>query len=57
MTGVNNDTMTPDRTDGVTPWVGRLLVANLFAFLLQWTVFPAHIDLFGFNPVAVWSHP
>jgi membrane associated rhomboid family serine protease len=57
MNGVNNDTMTPDRTDGVTPWVGRLLVANLFAFLLQKTVFPAHIDLFGFNPVAVWSHP
>ena len=57
MNGVNNDTMTPDRTDGVTPWVGRLLVANLFVFLLQWTVFPAHIDLFGFSPIAVWSRP
>lgn len=49
--------MTPDRTDGVTPWVGRLLVANLIAFLLQWTVFWAHIDVFGFSPVAVWSRP
>lgn len=58
MNGVNNDTMTPDRTDGVTPWVGRLLVANLIAFLLQWTVFWAHyIDLFGFSPLAVWSRP
>ena len=50
--------MTPDRTDGVTPWVGRLLVANLIAFLLQWTVFWSHyIDLFGFSPLAVWSRP
>lgn len=57
MAGVNNDTMTPDRTDGVTPWVGRLLVANLIAFLLQRTVFWAHLDLFGFAPTAVWSRP
>ena len=57
MTGVNNDTMTPDRTDGVTPWVGRLLVANLIVFLLQRTVFPAHLELFAFSPVAVWSRP
>jgi membrane associated rhomboid family serine protease len=57
MSGVNNDTMTPDRTDGVTPWVGRLLVANLIAFLLQRTVFWAHLDLFAFSPVSVWSRP
>jgi len=57
VTGVNNDTMIPDRTDGVTPWVGRLLVANLIAFLLQRTVFWAHLDLFGFSPVDVWSRP
>lgn len=57
MNGVNNDTMTPDRTDGVTPWVGRLLVANLFAYLVQVTVFPGHPGLFGFSPDAVWSHP
>jgi rhomboid family protein len=49
--------MTPERTDGVTPWVGRLLVANLIAFLLQRTVFWAHIDLFAFAPAAVWSRP
>lgn len=57
MNGVNNDTMTPDRTDGVTPWVGRLLVANLFAYLVQVTVFPGHPGLFGFSPDAVWSRP
>jgi rhomboid family protein len=59
MNGVNNDTMTPDRTDGVTPWVGRLLVANLFAFLVEWTVFPAKYDvLFGFSPLMpVLSRP
>jgi len=57
MAGVNNDTMIPDRTDGVTPWVGRLLVTNLIAFLLQRTVFWAHLDLFGFSPTAVWSRP
>lgn len=49
--------MTPDRTDGVTPWVGRLLVANLIAFLVQRTVFWAHPDVFGFAPTAVWSRP
>ena len=49
--------MGPDRTEGITPWVGRLLAANLFAFLLQLTVFPGHPDLFGFSPVAVWSRP
>jgi membrane associated rhomboid family serine protease len=49
--------MGPDRTEGITPWVGRLLAANLFAFLLQLTVFPGHPELFGFSPVAVWSRP
>jgi rhomboid family protein len=49
--------MGPDRTEGVTPWVGRLLAANLFAFLLQLTVFPGHPELFGFSPVDVWSRP
>jgi rhomboid family protein len=49
--------MTPDRTDGVTPWVWRLLVANLIAFLLQVTVFPGHPELFGFSPIAFGSRP
>ncbi|MGH7537933.1 MAG: rhomboid family intramembrane serine protease [Gemmatimonadales bacterium] len=49
--------MGPDRTDGVTPWVGRLLVANVIAFLLQRTLFWEHLDLFGFAPLFVWSRP
>ena len=49
--------MGPERTDGVTPWVWRLLLANLFVFLLQLTVFPAHPELLGFSPDAVWSRP
>jgi len=51
--------MTPDRTDGVTPWVRRLLVANLIAFLLKSTLFwaPRFLALFGFSPLAVWSRP
>jgi membrane associated rhomboid family serine protease len=51
------DGTAPERTDGVTPWVGRLLVANLIAFLLQRTVFPAYLDLFAFAPAAVWVRP
>jgi membrane associated rhomboid family serine protease len=51
--------MGPDRSDGVTPWVGRLLVANLIAFLLQRTVFwaPRFLAVFGFSPLAMWSRP
>lgn len=49
--------MAPDRTDGVTPWVARLLVANLFAFLLQLTVFPGHPELFGFSPINIGARP
>lgn len=52
-------TMIPERTDGVTPWVGRLLVANLIAYLLKSTLFwaPRFLALFGFSPLAVWAHP
>jgi len=52
-------TMTPDRTDGVTPWVWRLLVANLIAFLIKVTLFwsPRFLSLFGFSPVTVWAQP
>jgi hypothetical protein len=46
-------TMIPERTDGVTPWVGRLLVANLIAYLLKSTLFWApRFALFGFSPLA-----
>jgi membrane associated rhomboid family serine protease len=52
-------TMIPERTDGVTPWVGRLLVANLIAYLLKSTLFwaPRFLALFGFSPFAVWGRP
>ena len=52
-------TMIPERTDGVTPWVGRLLVANLIAYLLKSTLFwaPRFLALFGFSPLAVWARP
>lgn len=49
--------MGPDRPEGMTPWVGRLLAANLFVFLLQLTVFPGHPELLGFSPIAVGSRP
>jgi membrane associated rhomboid family serine protease len=51
--------MAPDRTDGVTPWVGRLLVANLIAFLLKSTLFwaPRFLAQFGFSPLAVTARP
>jgi membrane associated rhomboid family serine protease len=51
--------MGPERTNGVTPWVARLLVANLFVLLLQSTVLiaPRFLWLFGFSPLALWTHP
>jgi membrane associated rhomboid family serine protease len=51
--------MGPDRTNGVTPWVARLLVVNLIAYLLKSTLFwaPRFLALFGFSPLALWTHP
>ena len=51
--------MGPDRNNGVTPWVGRLLAANLIAFLLQRTLFwaPRFLALFGFSALAVGARP
>jgi membrane associated rhomboid family serine protease len=51
--------MGPDRGNGVTPWVARLLVVNLVAYLLKSTLFwaPRFLALFGFSPLAVWAHP
>ena len=48
--------MDPHRTDGLTPWVARLLAANLIVFLLQKTLFwdPRFLYLFGFAPLSAW---
>jgi membrane associated rhomboid family serine protease len=51
--------MGPDRSNGVTPWVARLLVANLIAYLLKSTLFWAQrfLVLFGFSPLHFWTRP
>ena len=51
--------MGPDRSNGVTPWVARLLVVNLIAYLLKSTLFwaPRFLALFGFSPLALWTRP
>jgi membrane associated rhomboid family serine protease len=51
--------MGPQRTFGMTPWVRRLMVANLVVFLLQETVFvsPRFITTFGFAPLAAFAQP
>lgn len=51
--------MGPQRTFGMTPWVRRLLVANLLVYLLQVTVFvnPKFLAYFGFDPLTALGHP
>jgi len=51
--------MGPQRMFGMTPWVRRLIVANLVVFLLQVTLFvsPAFIATLGFNPLAAFRQP
>jgi membrane associated rhomboid family serine protease len=51
--------MGPQRMFGMTPWVRRLMVANLFVFLLQSTLFtsPAFVQQFGFNPLFALARP
>jgi membrane associated rhomboid family serine protease len=51
--------MGPDRSNGVTPWVARLLVVNLIAYLLKSTLFwaPRFLALFGFSPLELWTRP
>ncbi len=51
--------MGPDRMFGMTPWVRRLLVANLLVFLLQKTVFlsPRFVAFFGFAPIDAFERP
>ena len=44
---------------GMTPWVRRLVVANLVVFLLQVTLFvsPAFLATFGFVPLTALARP
>jgi membrane associated rhomboid family serine protease len=44
---------------GLTPWVRRLLVANLLVFLLQVTLFtsPGFVRAFGFTPLLALQRP
>lgn len=51
--------MGPQRMYSLTPWVRRLLVANLLVFLLQTTVFldPRFLQVFGFAPLTALDRP
>lgn len=52
--------MGPQRMFGLTPWVRRLLVANLLVFLVQNTLFATNPDFakaFAFNPMLAWAQP
>ncbi|MBI1966562.1 MAG: rhomboid family intramembrane serine protease [Gemmatimonadetes bacterium] len=51
--------MGPQRMFGMTPWVRRLMVANLLVYLLQVTVFvdPRFIASFGFDPLGALARP
>jgi len=49
--------MGPERMYGMTPWVRRLLIANLLVFLLQKTVFLSLPQLFGLLPWQALSRP
>lgn len=52
--------MGPQRMYGLTPWVRRLLVANLLVFLVQNTLFATNPDFakaFAFTPLTAWDQP
>src|SRR5438094_802683 len=51
--------MDPQRMFGMTPWVRRLMVANLVVFLLQLTIFvnPWFEVTFGFVPLDALARP
>lgn len=49
--------MGPQRTSGLTPWVRRLLVANLLVFLLQETVFLNAARTLAFDPMLAFARP
>jgi len=46
-----------ERTLGMTPWVRRLVVANLVVFLLQHTVFLNLPSAYGFAPLEAFARP
>jgi membrane associated rhomboid family serine protease len=51
--------MGPQRMYGLTPWVRRLLVANLLVFLIQSTLLTSasFADALAFVPAHGWEHP
>src|SRR5256712_10692613 len=51
--------MGPQRMFGMTPWVRRVVVANLVVFLLQVTLFvsPGFIGTLGFTPLYAFRQP
>lgn len=51
--------MGPQRMFGMTPWVRRLMVANLVVFLFQVTLFvsPDFVRTLEFAPLAAFRHP
>ena len=51
--------MDPQRMFGMTPWVRRLIVANLVVFLLQVTLFvsPGFVATLGFAPLSAFRQP
>jgi membrane associated rhomboid family serine protease len=51
--------MRPQRVFGMTPWVGRLIAANVVVFLLQKTIFvaPRFLAVVGFVPLAAFAQP
>lgn len=51
--------MGPQRMYGLTTWVRRLLVVNLFVFLVQSTLLtsPSFVQAFGFAPAHAWERP
>ncbi len=51
--------MGPQRMYALTPWVRRLLVANLLVYLLQVTLFtsPRFLEAFGFAPFLALARP
>src|SRR5439155_1550085 len=51
--------MGPQRMFGMTPWVRRLIVANLVVFLLQVTLFvsPGFLATLGFAPLYAFRQP
>jgi membrane associated rhomboid family serine protease len=56
---MNEDLLGPPRMYSFTPWVRRLLVANLFVFLFQVTLFTSQgfAKTFGFIPLLALQQP